>query len=77
MRSIMNIGNENESTHKEDTDALQFLEAQNKYITVIKLLSFPKESSDEANDCGWEDNDYYYLINTDTWSCTRAYLKRN
>lgn len=73
--SIRKIGNE--SSHREDSDAMLFLKAQSQYISEIKLLSFPEKSSDEYNDWGWEDNDYYYLIYSKTWSWIRAYFNRN
>lgn len=74
--SIMKIsnGNENEAGHKEDTDAVQFLLAQSQYISEIKMLSFPEETSDETNDWGWEDSEYYYLVYSKTWSWIRAYF---
>ncbi|MFC5532229.1 hypothetical protein [Cohnella yongneupensis] len=76
--SIMKIvnGNEQENNQKEATDAVMFLRAQSQYISEIKMLVFPLEPSDEEGEWGWEDNDYYYLVYSKTWSWIRAYFTR-
>ncbi len=78
MLSLRKLGNESEfeSSHKEVTDAVHFLEAQNKYISEIELLPFPEKLPDESKDQGWEDNDFYYLIYSKAWSWIRAYFNR-
>lgn len=78
LDSFMKIsnGDGNEANHKEDMDAKQFLSAQSQYISEIKMLSFPEETSDETNEWGWEDNEYYYLVYSKTWSWIRAYFNR-
>ncbi|MFM9329403.1 hypothetical protein [Paenibacillus mesotrionivorans] len=79
MLSLKRSNNQNEKeTHgNEDIDAVQFLAAQKQYISEITLLSFPEKPSDETNEWGWEDNDYYYLVYSKTWSWIRAHFNRN
>ncbi|GMK40546.1 hypothetical protein PCCS19_36020 [Paenibacillus sp. CCS19] len=68
---------ENDTNRKEDIDAINFLTAQSKYISEITMLAFPEDPSVENSEWGWEDNEYYYLVYSKTWSWIRAFFNHN
>jgi hypothetical protein len=77
-QSIQKISNvyENEVNQKIDAEAMEFLIAQSQYISMINMLSFPEENSEVTNEWGWEDNEYFYLVYSNTWRWIRAYFNR-
>lgn len=76
FRKIESNGNGIDAKYEQDVDAVKFLKAQLQYISEITMLSFPEDAPSETKEWGWEDEQYYYLIYSKTWSWIRAYFNR-